>query len=472
MATVPEWNEAMSTAPRPPSQQDEPADFLRGWQRRASHACDERALETHLADLSPASRALLLSQAGPHSARALMVLPTCEDVVVPASHFRVLLLRRLRLPLDFGPRSCFFFAFAAAHLMSMETTELPAPHLVSGVLASRALPLERAIARVCQEAGARVGRNVALSAMNIDVPVHDARRIQVVCNGLPLWHGAQLAVDATLVSPLTRDGRPHDGADARPGWAFRNAARREQRQTYPELGHCRRCRLVVFGLEVGGRWWHHFRRGAARARCLQSELGAAGFWLARGPSTQPPTCPCLERRPPGGGCATCVLFYPRMPTPGTQQQSAASRLYTIMLNGSRTPVCTQWCVVGTCRQLMLATADWPAVAIILSAMSAVPVIKATPSGLAGFVLVMQTLLRMLFFIAPHTVLCENGGVLEPDQGNCSTCQRYLARPQSPTVPARLRTMYALLPVYTLPLRHVKCDATDALHRTVVSRLMV
>ena len=38
-------------------------------------------------------------------------------------------------------------------------------------------------AGVCQEAGARVGRNVALA--NIDVPVYDARRIEVVCNGLP-----------------------------------------------------------------------------------------------------------------------------------------------------------------------------------------------------------------------------------------------------------------------------------------------
>ena len=65
--------EATSTVPRAPSQQDEPADFLRGWQRRAS----------------PASRALLLSQAGTHSARAFTVLPTSEDVVVPASHFRV-----------------------------------------------------------------------------------------------------------------------------------------------------------------------------------------------------------------------------------------------------------------------------------------------------------------------------------------------------------------------------------------------
>ena len=112
------------------------------------------------------------------------------------------------------------------------------------------------------------------------------------------------------------------------------------------------------------------------------------------------------------------------------------------------------------------------IGLTLSAIGAVPVIKATPSDLAGFVIVMQALLRMLSFIAPHTVLCENGGVLEPDQGNCSICQHCLAPPQSPTVPARLQTTYALLPVYALPLRRVKCDATDALRRTVVSRLMV
>ena len=90
----------------------------------------------------------------------------------------------------------------------------------------------------------------------------------------------------------------------------------------------------------------------------------------------------------------------------------------------------------------------------------------TPTHLAttGFI---QTLLRMLSLIALRTMLCENGGILEPDQGNCSTCQRYFAPPQSPTVPATLRTTYALLAVHALPLRHVKCDATNAVRRTVV-----
>ena len=90
--------------------------------------------------------------------------------------------------------------------------------------------------------------------MNIDVPVADARRIEVVANGLPLWHGSQLALDATIVSPVTRSGEAHPRADTQPGWAANNAARRKRRDTYPELTRARRCRLVVIGIEVGGRF--------------------------------------------------------------------------------------------------------------------------------------------------------------------------------------------------------------------------
>ena len=100
--------------------------------------------------------------------------------------------------------------------------------------------------------------------------------------------GAQLAVDATLVSPVTRDGRPHDGADNHPGWAVRNAARRKRRQTYPEIDRSRRCRLVVFGLEVGGRWAEEaatFVRLLARARAASAPAtvrnSAQAAWVLR-----------------------------------------------------------------------------------------------------------------------------------------------------------------------------------------------
>ena len=134
---------------------------------------------------------------------------------------------------------------------------------------------------VCREAGARVD-------MNIDVLVSDARRIEVVCNGLPLWHGAQLAVDATLVSPLTRDGQPQPAADAQPGVALARAAHRKRRHTYPELLRARRCRLVVFGIETGGRWSEEattFLRLLAQARAASAPVAvrraAQAAWVYR-----------------------------------------------------------------------------------------------------------------------------------------------------------------------------------------------
>ena len=54
----PTWDMLASphTAPAPRAPGDEPGDHLWGWQRHAARACDERACETHLAELSPASR--------------------------------------------------------------------------------------------------------------------------------------------------------------------------------------------------------------------------------------------------------------------------------------------------------------------------------------------------------------------------------------------------------------------------------
>ena len=103
----------------------------------------------------------------------------------------------------------------------------------------------------------------------------------------------------------------------------RNAAQRKRRQTYPELDRGRRCRLVVFGLEVGGRWdaeasacclplrpcvrhscraasdsarcmgasleWHHSCRSTAS--CCRHILGAAATPIAclLNPNGAPPT---------------------------------------------------------------------------------------------------------------------------------------------------------------------------------------
>ena len=83
------------------------------------------------------------------------VLPTNPDFIVPCAQFRVLLLRRLRMPLPLAPRMC------ACRGQLDPLGDHRAACANSGVLASRALPIERALARVCQEA-------VRLADMNLD----------------------------------------------------------------------------------------------------------------------------------------------------------------------------------------------------------------------------------------------------------------------------------------------------------------
>ena len=92
-------------------------------------------------------------------------------------------------------------------------------------------------------------RDLDLGVMN----VHDARRLEVIADGLPLHGGAQLAVDTTIVSALHCDGT-HQQEAANVNGVRLPAARRRKERTYPELvAPHSRCRLVVLANEVGGR---------------------------------------------------------------------------------------------------------------------------------------------------------------------------------------------------------------------------
>ena len=96
--------------------------------------------------------------------------------------------------------------------------------------------------------------NVFLRDLDLGVGgVLDNRRPEVVVDGLPLFNGAQLAVDTTLVSPIRRDGAPRPRAHVVNGIALKHA-RRDKETTYPELtGRGGRARLVVLA-GVGGRF--------------------------------------------------------------------------------------------------------------------------------------------------------------------------------------------------------------------------
>ena len=106
------------------------------------------------------------------------------------------------------------------------------PH--PGRLRTRAVAPERTLARICREAGATVRSNVKLRDMNVHVRADDERCIEVLASGLPLFHGAQLAVDITLRCALTCGGDPRPGA-ARVDGIVCNTARAEKERTYREL---------------------------------------------------------------------------------------------------------------------------------------------------------------------------------------------------------------------------------------------
>ena len=105
--------------------------------------------------------------------------------------------------------------------------------------------------------------------MDIAAPdPRDGRRLEIVVDGLPLFGGAQFAVDTTLVSALHCDGSATAGARDNDGAALVRARRKER--TYPELvGRRAWARLVVLAGEVARRWSEETRafiRLLARAR--------------------------------------------------------------------------------------------------------------------------------------------------------------------------------------------------------------
>ena len=228
----------------------EPGEWKHGWQYFAATHFEKQfrdgAVMTRRAS---SSNALLRSQSGRGSGAHLTTLPVDEARTLKPHHLRLILLRRLRLQLPLDVRRC-----KCGGLLDTLGDHRAACSTV-GKLAQRAKPLEKAWARVCREAGARVLENQLVRDFNLeeDVADTDGRRLEVLADNLPLWSGVQLAVDATLVSPVKRDGVPQPKAAVEDGVCLA-AARRRKETKYPELLRDRRCRLVVVAHEVGGRW--------------------------------------------------------------------------------------------------------------------------------------------------------------------------------------------------------------------------
>ena len=151
--------------------------------------------------LSPSTRAIVRSAAGPHAGFWLQALPTCEGTTMEAATFQVALRRRLRLPLPLVHRTC---GQAVGHGCRSHVDDL-GDHLAAcnrtGLLARRANPIERAWTRVAREAGARVAHKQLLRDTNVPLAnPRDQRQLEFVATGLPLHHCVPFGCDCTVVS--------------------------------------------------------------------------------------------------------------------------------------------------------------------------------------------------------------------------------------------------------------------------------
>ena len=108
----------------------------------------------------------------------------CRVSKLDSEPFRVLLLRRLRLPLPFTVCTCQCGRplDAFGHHRAARST--------GGRLGRRGFAAESAIAQIFREGGARVSTNVMVRDLDITPPHRsDLRRLEVVAEGLTLFGG-------------------------------------------------------------------------------------------------------------------------------------------------------------------------------------------------------------------------------------------------------------------------------------------
>ena len=245
----PNWHALRSGARPEASPNAELGEWPHGCLYHASSSSEHLYRRNTVLDQScAAGKAHLRSHSGPDASDVLCGCPSKPEFRIEGGLFRTLILERLRLPLQVAEAVC-----ECGTDLDREGRHRAACTR-SGRLKTRALAPERILARVCREAGATVRFNAKLRDMNLlSVAADDERAIEVLASGLPLFFGAQLAVDVTLRCALTADGRAQPGAAAVDG-AVCSRAREDKERKCPELLRDDRCRAVVVALETGGRW--------------------------------------------------------------------------------------------------------------------------------------------------------------------------------------------------------------------------
>ena len=141
----PPWEDLLSEEPEPSREKSEPGLPRKGWQKLATEPVEARYLQHSVRpQLTDTEAALLRSQAGPMGSAALTAIPSKKEFRLAPQPFRILLLRRLRLPLPLSARTCRCgrpLDVLGHHRAACGT---------AGVLGRRGWVLENVAARVCR----------------------------------------------------------------------------------------------------------------------------------------------------------------------------------------------------------------------------------------------------------------------------------------------------------------------------------
>ena len=293
------WEACLRTA-APQAARSEPGVRANGWQRDAALTLHTSFREQVLLPaIRPSDRALMRSQAGPHAGAWLAAIPA-DPATTLAPDIMHLALDCVSLCFSHEPG----VGGKERRSAALWSTDNLADHALAcprtGLLARRGFVLERAWIQVVREAIGPEGRVVPQQWLaNTTAPgvaADDRRRLDFVIYGAA--RGEALCCDATLVSPVRRDGSPQAGAPERDGVAIATAQRRKLAR-YLELTRGGHHRLCVLAAEVGGRWNDESERlvqrlVAMRARRAPATLRTASsqgrWWGALAVAVQRATC--------------------------------------------------------------------------------------------------------------------------------------------------------------------------------------
>ena len=103
---LPSWRAVMAGARPPPVQPEEFEPAQRGWQHEAASRVERAHRVTQIFPRMTDAFALVRSHGGPGAGLALLTCPACRLTTIDSHLFRVILLRRLHMPLPPTVRSC------------------------------------------------------------------------------------------------------------------------------------------------------------------------------------------------------------------------------------------------------------------------------------------------------------------------------------------------------------------------------